>query len=275
MGRVIGPFTVEDGTPAEEARVELVASRIPAAIASKDQAGRQKVYFHSRPAGAPSWAWGYQPTRGRVWINPGMDPDKQLYTIAHEYFHGWESRNANAAMRSAIKGLAGSNVGWDGGYYTQAGSNRPAEFAADAFARALGFGGGLLPGFYDTNIPPSAYSQLFATMAGGGASASDPFLQPRTPARVRLPRHRSASLHAWPNSQGPTIRRVASGGRIQIAHGRTGGFMTAPDGDSSAWWFRAVAVNGRSIEPALWVSAIEVRRPEEAQHRSRERRTHG
>jgi hypothetical protein len=267
MGQLVGPFTIEDATATEAARVQLVASRIPAPIAGRMRQGATELFFapNRKPGAAPSWAWGFRPGNGHCWIDRRAAADKQLYTIAHEWFHDWDDEVATPAQRNAIRALAGSTVGWKGGHYTKDGTNRPAEWAADAFARAIGFGAGLLGGFYTGGISSASYSQLLAIMAGGGASASDPLLQPHTRVRVRLPRRQWVSLRAWPGLAAPVIRRVGFGGRIQIGRGHTGGAWATDDGLRGSWWCRVQAINGVSIEPELWACAGEVKHPEEPQ----------
>lgn len=273
MAEVVGPFTIEDGSPAEIERVKAVAARIPPAMAASD-AGRQKVFFHKRPRKAPSWAWGYQPTKGRVWINPAETVDKQLYTIAHEYFHGWEDRHATPALRNALRALMGTDTAWGGGSYTKHKSSRPSEAAADSFARSIGFGKGLLPGFYTLSVPAAAHGAFLATLlggaarsttpkqdkAGGGAVAPNPLptqRRRRSPEPDHRPRRRIASLRPWPGQAAPVTRQVAFGGQIATGRGLTGGAYEV-NGRHGSWWLEVVAVDGQWIAPPLWVPALEL-----------------
>lgn len=280
----VGPFTVTAATPAQVARVGQVAARIPATMVA--DAGAFRIDFGERPARAPSWAWGFKTGRGRLWVDPRRSATKQLYIIAHEYFHEWDDRHATTAQRNEARALMGSRLGWNGGYEKQTGTNRPAELAADAFARALGFTDGPRRSYW-LSPQPFAPAALLAVFAGGGATAPAPFPdaaqepaqgaqepapapepapepapapEPSSPTQEPPPAQprRLVSLRAWPGLAAPVIRRVVFGGRIRTGVSRIGAWSVLVDGRRGSLWLQVLAVNGKSIDPPLWLSAVEL-----------------
>jgi hypothetical protein len=267
----VGPFRVPAGDPilplVQEADALLDARFRP-------ERGWFTIQSTKRPARAPKWSWGLRAQRS-LWVNPRRNRLEKLYVILHEYAHGWDGRYGTPAMRQAISALMGTKLAWGGGYYkaNDAGkvtSNRPLEGFADAFAKAMAKGlfDGLLVRTYTTNVSPAQYPAFLAAIAqldkGGPAVADGPFpaTPPSpTPESVRVPRHRFAYLRAWPGWAAPVIRVVGFGGQIATARGRIGAAWRGADGRPGAWWFRVVAVAGRSIQPALWVPGSEVKRP--------------
>lgn len=274
----VGPFKVPAGDPVlplvQEANGMLDARFRP-------DSGWFTIQSTKKPVRAPKWAWGFRAARS-LWVNPRRNRLEKLYVILHEYAHGWDGRYGTPAMRDAVKRLMGTTLAWSGGHYTEKGSNRPLEGFADAFAKANAAGAfdGLLRGFYKSNVASSAYPTFLASVAqtdkGGPPVGADPFpqLPTPTPEQLQVPLHRFAYLRAWPGFAAPIIRRVGFGGQIETAHGRTGAAWSTADGRRGSWWFRVRAVAGRSIEPALWVPAGEVK-PLVSRSPTRRRRSNG
>lgn len=292
MGQIIGPFTVDDGTAEQIAEVQSVVARIPPAIAGLDRAGVHHLSFDPRrePAGSkrqPFDPYGYTPSRNFTWIDASPNPNSpsvkragasavRQYTIAHEYDHGWMGRHGTPAMQAAIMAAmpATAATSWRGGHYTASSSNRPAEGAADSFAKALGLGGGVLPTFYSearVNGP-----QLLAIMSGGrGTTVPDP-----KPRKARTMDHvvtgEGAHLRNNPDLAASVVVTLPSGSQIATGLTRSGSDAEV-NGQHSNQWLEVLAVAGSPCQPPLWVSELVIRplesSPTTSRPTSRGRRT--
>lgn len=157
MSQVVGPFTIQDGVGPAVAQVAVaVAGMLPPGMTEGDPAGWVSV-IPNKPLRAPSWAWGYQPSRGRIWVNPGLPTGRMAYILVHEYTHAWAYRHPQRyrEMRALIVGPTGNTetANW---------TNDPDEGVADAMPRALGFNDGPGLSWARAYVPRASYGAMLA-----------------------------------------------------------------------------------------------------------------
>lgn len=156
---IVGPFTVENPTPAELNDVRAVAARLPTAMRSA-QGGLVNVDFGSRPSGVPTWAVGYNRRNNAFWVNPNESSSTRQYVIAHEFWHEWSRTNASHEQQA--RRLI---VGNTGNTQTSSWTNDPDEGMAHGFAKALGFSA-IKDYDFRAYIPASSYSHYINILGG-------------------------------------------------------------------------------------------------------------
>ena len=244
MSTVVGPFSVE--TDDLLAQAQAVAAAIPPAIAEMTPAGSIAVSSSNR-AGAPSWAYGYTPSKSRCYWNAGR------HAGAHEYAHAWWYRNGrkaggNAALRALVDHpeLLGKI---ENDHYT----NRLSEAYAHAFAAAIGRPDGVFEGFFRVKIPATNYPALLDLMSKALAVATRPDHICRRPLGMLL--------RQLPQVDSPRVAAAAFGSEIRTAGGLSGGPYVLRDLDSgaglqSSQWLAVLALDGHLIPQPAYTAAL-------------------
>lgn len=254
MSVLVGPFAVQDATPAELARVQSAAGRLPPEMVAQDAARPINLWFHRRGR-APSWAWGYAPNRNNIWVNPIRQPAyasldaQQGYVILHEYLHAWHGRRGRSVPTDELKALV---VGTMGNVETARFTNRFSEALADAFASALGGDRGVRPGYFRAAIPSSAYGTMLELLAG-----KVPARPPRATHTLR--RSGPVALRESPLVSAPVVAWAVSGSLIRAVAGRSGGLYYVRAGGlgyRSRLWLEVVALDGLPLPAPLWSAEL-------------------
>lgn len=161
---IVGPFHIRASDPvlnyAEDA-VSLLDDR----IIDKDIQGRVLLQSTNRPRGTPEWAWGYNPSVDKCWINLDNAFVEVEYSINHEYAHTFDTKFLTPILRKDFMAMminVNSNEPvkfWNKGIYTPKGCFVPREAFADAFAKAQAGGEfkRILSRFFKVRVPRSAY----------------------------------------------------------------------------------------------------------------------
>lgn len=254
MSVLVGPFAVQDATPAELARVQSVVRLIPPEMAAQDAARPINLWFHRR-LGAPSWAWGYAPNRNNIWANPtkqaayGSLEAQHGYVIPHEYLHAWWGRHGRGVDADALKALV---VGTMGNVENADFTNRFSEALADAFATSLGGDRGVRPRYFRAAIPSSAYGTMLGILTG-----KVPARPPRATHTLR--RSGLVALRESPLVSAPVVAWAVSGSLIRAVDGRSGGpyYVRAGGlGYRSRLWLEVVALDGLLLPAPLWSAEL-------------------